>query len=569
MPTIPERETGTMRDDSSRTRRGSVSEPDNPDPSTENIHTANEAHPDVEKETENETPKDSPEALTKTGTTLSQKPYTSFSTAQKWFIVSMATAASFFSPLSGQIYFPVLPVLTQNYHLSQTLLNISVTTYMIFQGLAPSFMGTFSDASGRRPAYILAFIIYTAANIGLALQNSYAALLVLRCLQSAGSSGTVSFGYGVIADVTTTSERGKFLGPMAAGVMVGPALGPVIGGLLAQYLGWRSVFWFLVIISGGYVIVYAILAPETHRKIVGDGSVLPAESWRLSLLQYVRIRRRIARMSAAEKQEYDQAQTELLMATRKSRKIGFPNPLLSFVILLEMDAFLIILYVALMMFGSMVLMTSLPSLYPKYYGLDELQVGLCFLPFGTSSALGAIINGKLLDINYTRIARQNNFSIDRKRGDDLTNFPIEKARLQLTFLWSSILAITFLGYGWALNYKAPLAVPLVLSFIMGFSLICTMNSLTTLLADIFPDRVSTASAAQNLLRCLLGAVGAAVVDSMLEGMGIGWSFTFVSLILVAAVGLLWFEYIWGIKWRQKRWRKVAEKAERDRQNGVV
>lgn len=83
-------------------------------------------------------------------------------------------------------------------------------------------------------------------------------------------------------------------------------------------------------------------------------------------------------MSTAEKQEYDQTQTEML-AAQKSRKIGFPNPLLSFVILLEMDAFLIILYVALMMFGAMVLMTSLPSLYPKYYGLDELQVGLCFL----------------------------------------------------------------------------------------------------------------------------------------------------------------------------------------------
>jgi hypothetical protein len=138
------------------------------------------------------------------------------------------------------------------------------------------------------------------------------------------------------------------------------------------------VFWFLVIISGGYVVVYAILAPETHREIVGDGSILPVESWRLSILQYVRIRRRIARMSAEEKQEYDQSQTEL-MATQRSRKIGFPNPLLSFVILLEMDAFLIILYVALMMFGLMVMMTSLPSLYPAYYGLDELQVGLCFL----------------------------------------------------------------------------------------------------------------------------------------------------------------------------------------------
>ncbi|RAO65763.1 uncharacterized protein BHQ10_001775 [Talaromyces amestolkiae] len=567
MTTIPEKETAMMRDDPSR---HSIS--NDTESSHENSHNTDQAtHPEEiekdEKEIEKEaaTPKDE---LTKTSTTLSQKPYTSFSTGQKWFIVGMATAASFFSPLSGQIYFPVLPVLTQSYHLSQTLLNISVTTYLIFQGLAPSFMGTFSDASGRRPAYILAFIIYTAANIGLALQNSYAALLVLRCLQSAGSSGTVSFGYGVIADVTTTAERGKFLGPMAAGVMVGPALGPVIGGLLAQYLGWRSVFWFLVIISGGYVVVYAILAPETHRKIVGDGSILPAESWRLSFLQYVRIRRRIARMSPEEKKEYDEQQAEL-RESQKSRKIGFPNPLLSFVILLEMDAFLIILYVALMMFGAMVMMTSLPTLYPEYYGLDELQVGLCFLPFGVSSAIGAVINGKLLDINYKRIARKLNFSIDRKRGDDLTNFPIEKARLQLTFLWSIVLALAFLGYGWALNYKAPLAVPLVISFLMGFTLICTMNSLTTLLADIFPDRVSTASAAQNLLRCLLGAVGAAVVDSMLSGMGVGWCYTFVFFIMIAAVGLLWFEYVWGMGWRQKRWRKVADKAERERQNGVV
>jgi hypothetical protein len=83
-------------------------------------------------------------------------------------------------------------------------------------------------------------------------------------------------------------------------------------------------------------------------------------------------------MTPAEKKEYDETQTEL-MAQQKPRKIGFPNPLLSFMILLERDAFMIIFYVALMMFGSMVMMTSLPSLYPAYYGLDELQVGLCFL----------------------------------------------------------------------------------------------------------------------------------------------------------------------------------------------
>lgn len=50
------------------------------------------------------------------------------------------------------------------------------------------------------------------ANVGLALQNNYAALLVLRCLQSTGSSGTVALGNGVVADIASSGERGKFMG---------------------------------------------------------------------------------------------------------------------------------------------------------------------------------------------------------------------------------------------------------------------------------------------------------------------------------------------------------------------
>lgn len=183
---------------------------------------------------------------------------------------------------------------------------------------------------------------------------------------------------------------------------------------------------------------------------------------------------------------------------------------------------------------------------------------------GVASAIGSVINGKFLDWSYKRQALRLGISIDRKRGDDLTNFPIEKARLQLSFFWAALLASAFLGYGWALNYKAPLAVPLVISFFLGFALICTMNSLSTLLTDIFPDNVSTAAAASNLLRCLLGAVGAAVVDQMLDAMGIGWCFTFMSLLLFAAISLLWCEYVWGIGWRQRRWQENAEKAERER-----
>lgn len=311
-------------------------------------------------------------------TTSSGPPYSAFSNSTKWFIVGLTSAGTFFSPLSGQIYYPVMPTLVKNYKLTNSLVNLSITTYMIFQGLTPSFMGTFSDASGRRPAYILAFAIYTAANIGLALQNSYPALLVLRCLQSAGSSGTVSFGYGVIADVSTPAERGTFMGPMVAGAMVAPAFGPVIGGLLAQYLGWRAVFWFLVIISAGYLVVYSISMPETHRKIVGNGSVPPVEVWRQSLVQYIAAYRKKKAMSHDELSALQEEQ-QALRAERRTGNIGFPNPLKSFAILIEPDAFLIILYVGIVSFANFGLMTSTSNVFPGLYGMNDLQVGLCFL----------------------------------------------------------------------------------------------------------------------------------------------------------------------------------------------
>lgn len=307
-----------------------------------------------------------------------QPVHSAFSKHEKRFIVLMVTMASFFSPLSGQIYYPIMPTLVQNYHLSNALVNLTISTYMILQGLAPSFMGTFADTGGRRPAYLLAFAIYTAANVGLALQDSYAALMVLRCIQSAGSSGTVSFGYGVIADIATPAERGMYIGPMAAGVMIAPAVGPVFGGLLARFLGWRSVFWFLVLISGGYLGLFMITMPETARKIVGNGSVPPKDWWRMSLIQFVMARRQLREMPIEERKAHDEQRTRLRTEIRNT-KFSMLNPLKSFAILLEKDALIIISYVGLVMFSNIALLTTTPNLFGGLYGFNDLQIGLCFM----------------------------------------------------------------------------------------------------------------------------------------------------------------------------------------------
>lgn len=151
----------------------------------------------------------------------SSAPYSVFSKRKKNYIVFLASFAGFFSPLSAAIYFPALNPLAADLGVSNGLINLTITSYMIFQGLAPTFMGDLADASGRRPAYIIGFIIYIGACIGIALQNSFAALLVLRCIQSTGSSGTVALGNGVVADISTSSERGQYLGFAIGGMLVG------------------------------------------------------------------------------------------------------------------------------------------------------------------------------------------------------------------------------------------------------------------------------------------------------------------------------------------------------------
>lgn len=150
-------------------------------------------------------------------------------------------------------------------------------------------------------------------------------------------------------------------------------------------------------------------------------------------------------------------------------------------------------------------------------------------------------------------------SVDRKKGDDLRNYPIERARLQCVFPVMALGCAAFIPYGWGLQQHTSLAVPLVLQFVVGFCFVASLNTLNTLLVDLFPDRAATAAAACNLVRCWLGAIGAAVIDQMLTSMGWGWTFVFLGMCMAVAMVLLWVEHVYGMRWRQARLEKIEQK----------
>ena len=193
--------------------------------------------------------------------------YSSFTKTQKQLIVLAGTLAGFLSPLTGSIYYPAISTIAKDLNVSASAINVTVTTYLIIQGLAPMVIAGFSDNCGRRPAFILCFVIFMAANLGLGLQNSYVALLILRMVQSGGSSGTIALSQGVVGDIVTSAERGSYIAITSISGILGPTLSPILGGVLSQYLGWHSVFWFLLIFSGVSFILIALFLPETCRKV--------------------------------------------------------------------------------------------------------------------------------------------------------------------------------------------------------------------------------------------------------------------------------------------------------------
>jgi len=160
-----------------------------------------------------------------------QKDYTVLSFRVQKLVIVLLGTAMLLSALTATIYLPLLPLLSAHFHTSAQAINLTITVYIAFQALSPSFLSGTSDHVSRRPILLGTFTLYTVASLGLAINtSSYPALLVLRALQSLGASAVLSISYRCVADISVPAKRGKMLGPMLAAGNVGTCLGPIVGG---------------------------------------------------------------------------------------------------------------------------------------------------------------------------------------------------------------------------------------------------------------------------------------------------------------------------------------------------
>ncbi|RDW77966.1 MFS general substrate transporter-23 [Coleophoma crateriformis] len=484
--------------------------------------------------------KTDPEDIAVTAAAPPEPPYSIFTTWQKVLIVTIVSLAATFSSFSGNIYYPALPAIALDLEVSAELVNLTVTSYMIFQGLAPTLWGAIADVHGRRLTYILTMVIFFAACVGLAETRSFAQLLVLRCLQSTGSASTIAIGAGVIGDITRREERGGYMGIFLACLLIPNAAGPILGGVFAATLGWRAIFWFLAIYSGAFLVGLVFLLPETLRSLVGNGSIPPRGAAK-SLLSYIN-QRRLDRLSRQTDEDgLSRARSNTASLAEKKKSMDFLGPLR---LIFGVEVSCAIFYLAIYYTGWQMTISSMSTLFSRAYGISDLDNGLTFVGNGVGCIFGTLTTGRLLDFQYRRLKK--NYT-----GDPL-DFPLEKARFQTLWIWNGLECASVIGFGWAVDQRVHISVPIICSFVLGWSTTSLQSIVTTFMVDVFPDRSASAVAALNLARCLMCAGGISGILPLVNAIGVGWAYTLITAVLFLASGLMVIQTRFGARWRRRR-----------------
>lgn len=493
-------------------------------------------------------------------------PYTTFTPRQKRLTTIILTLSMLASPLTATIYLPLLPLLATHFRVSIQAINLTITLYIVFQAVAPLLFAPASDAFGRRPIYLGTYALYTIASLGLALnKHSYAALLVLRALQSLGASAVLAVAFGVAADLYPPAERGSILGPTQGAANLAVCLGPVIGGWVALGSGgFAWVFWALVIFGGATLFILALALPETARNVVGNGSEQmtgwKGTGWSALKTWTQEKRKDVNDCSNLEKADgmtgTQHTRIKKDGKAGKREKLRMANPWAAIQIIFWRDTALILWMAASPYAVWYCVQTSIPTIFKDQYGFNEFQVGLSYLTVGAGTVLGGYANGKLMDWNYKATAKEVGHTIDEVSGDDLSHFPVEKARSRGSWHLLTIYICALTGYGWSVQQHAHMSVPLILQFVLAALCTCFQQTFNALLIDIFPANPSTAAASSNITRCTLSAGAVAVLQPLVSAMGRGWFFTLLTF-LSGGGGLVtnWLIRSRGMSWRSLRMSK--------------
>ncbi len=207
-------------------------------------------------------------------------------TVRSWSLAVLIAALAMLGPFSVDAYLPAFPEIGRDLGVSALAVQQTLSAFLFAYAFMMLWHGALSDALGRRPIIVINLVVYAVATLGCAVAANIQTLWLFRALQGITAGAGLVVGRAIIRDKFHGAEAQRLMSQITLVFGLAPAIAPVMGGLLLNTLGWRSIFWVLLAL----VIILLVWSFKALPETLPPGSrqsLHPRTQWQ----NYVRVLR--------------------------------------------------------------------------------------------------------------------------------------------------------------------------------------------------------------------------------------------------------------------------------------
>ncbi|KAL8371534.1 hypothetical protein RB595_001362 [Gaeumannomyces hyphopodioides] len=391
---------------------------------------------------------------------------------------------------------------------------------------------------GRQILFFFTYFALTAFNIGAAAAPSMTGLIVLRFFAGVFGSSPLTNSGGVLADMFEADERGLATAVFAAAPFLGPSIGPIASGFLAEAAGWRWVAGLMAAFTGLLWIAVSLFVPETYEPVL--------------------LRKRAEKLTKLTGKVYvsrlDSLQPKQSMMGRFKVALSRPWVLL----FREPIVLLTTIYMAVV-YGTMYMMfPAFPIVFQQGRGWSVGVGGLAFIGIAVGMALSVV---------YAIFDNQRYLRLVKEYDGDVP----PEARLPPAIIGSVLLPIGLFWFAWTNGPEVHFIVPIIGSGVFASGLVLVFLSLLNYLIDSYVVFAASVLAANSVLRSLFGAAFPLFTSQMYKSLGIHWASSVPAFLALACLPFpfLFWKYGATIRTKCKYAAEAADVLKRMRANNEV
>ncbi|KAI0391196.1 MFS general substrate transporter [Xylariaceae sp. FL0594] len=423
--------------------------------------------------------------------------------SRKWCIILVLSMVSLMVAISLVINAPAANAISHEFdNHSGFLFTFFITVPNLGQVVAAFYIGPLSERFGRVPVCHFFNALWLVFTLAGGFSTSLAQVVVFRFLTGATIS-SINLNPAVSGDLFSVNQRGLALSVASFVPLAGSAIGPIVGGYITQYLNWRWTFWIVAIATGALFPLNVVVLRETYAPVLRRRAL---KKQGLPVPEQVELKR-------FENGPWESAKEVFLLVIRPFLILSSSH-----------TASLVGVYLAILFGYLSVLNSTNATVFQEAYGFSEGSSGLVYLSTTAGTLVGSIYCGFTLDYFLVR-------GLPHLKKDE-NAAPRPENRLIPALPSLVLFPIGLLVYGWSIEKRVHFIVPILSTFLYGFSLSSSTVPIMSYLVDIFGDRSASAVGAVLPLRYLTGAFLPIATPYMYAKLGYGWSNTFLALILV-------------------------------------